>query len=150
MADLDEILNLPPLKPPMVQQYKKTNYKYLGYTGYQCNYCGEILSTLSKTKNHIMFKHHDESIDYSRHYAFKSAPNYCVICKKTKEHLHNFKVHPDFTCTICNKKFKNAKYFRLHLETHLPNKYNCIYCNHGSSQISNMKYHIYTKHLDFL
>ena len=62
MADLDEILNLPPLKPPMVQQYKKTNYKYLGYDGYQCNYCGEILSTLSKTKNHIMFKHHDKSI----------------------------------------------------------------------------------------
>jgi len=150
MADLDDILNLPKLKPPTISSYKRTNYIFLENNKYQCNYCDTICYGMKKIKDHLYDKHKDEFIDYSKHYILNSSTDYCVICKKIKEHRHNFNVHSDSKCTICNKTFKSVKYLSRHLETHRSHKYSCIYCNHGSSQVSNIKYHIYTRHSDML
>ena len=150
MADLDDILNLPKLKPPTTSNYKKTNYIFLENNKYQCNYCGNIYYGLKKIKEHLNDEHKYQYIDYTKHYILNPSNDYCVICKKNKEYRHNSIVHSDSKCTICNKTFKSVKYLSRHLEIHRSHKYTCKYCYHGSSQISNIKYHIYTRHSDKL
>jgi hypothetical protein len=116
---------------------------------YKCHLCSFGTNFKNKVISHVFGEHPEEKRFIKNVYN----KHLCKFCKKSFKNkiVHDREVHMvdgKYKCDKCDKKILLRKRYIDHSATHFKgNPYICTICKYGATGISNLKYHIYFKHL---
>lgn len=105
--------------------------------GPKCRYCGKSFLKLSSRNYHEQSVHEQTRAQPTVRESHKCDDCGKEFTKKTELRYHKG-THTSIpsTCTICNKHFRNAQSFKMHVKRHtLGSRYNCVEC--GKSYYTN-------------